>query len=191
MVWIIILGNLSILAHPVSSWGQSDNSLLVFMYSQPGKYIHHATSKPIIILYHKSYGINSSSCPDTVRMTFALWVRPHTEGGTSCIPEQYTQTTSAQRACTPCAGVVRRSAVSRVVHVDCEQACLCNCSSFTSRDSSFLFLAFLWASACHFSCFLSCCSCMEASKFSTTFLEGVLLVFSDRFTPAHLIIQDI
>ena len=26
-----------------------------YMYSQPGKYIHHATSKPIIILYHKIF----------------------------------------------------------------------------------------------------------------------------------------
>jgi len=36
--------------------------------------------------------INSSSCPDVVRMTFASWVHPCTERDTSCIPEHYTCT---------------------------------------------------------------------------------------------------
>ena len=38
----------------------------------------------------KSSDINSSSCPDIVRMTFISWVCPCTEWGTSCIPERYT-----------------------------------------------------------------------------------------------------
>jgi len=49
------LGNLSTLVCSTSSCSQSDNvqSIVVYMYSQPSKYIHHETSKPIIILYHK------------------------------------------------------------------------------------------------------------------------------------------
>jgi len=50
------LGNSSILACGASSCSQSDKYsklIVMYVYSQPDKYINRATSKPTIILYHK------------------------------------------------------------------------------------------------------------------------------------------
>ena len=51
------LGNSSIFVHGCQSDnGQSDNTesiFVMYVYAQCDKYIHHATSKPIIILDHK------------------------------------------------------------------------------------------------------------------------------------------